>query len=71
MKYCVTNSKNIIENIFISNDADFAELIGALPYYEGASIGKLYAPPIPISKEDRLEAQVTYTAMMTDTLIGG
>ena len=71
MDYCILNSENIITNIFVCDDPAFAEKIDAFPSYDGASIGDKYSPPIPISKEDRLEAQVAYTAMMTDTLIGG
>lgn len=46
MKYCIVNSENIIENVIVA-DADFAESIAALPYYEGASIGATYSPPGP------------------------
>lgn len=70
MNYCIINSDDIIENIIVS-DAAFAKEIGAVDFYEGAKIGDKYDPPIPISQMDRLEAQMTYTAMMTDTLIGG
>lgn len=69
MQYCVIED-GIIANIIVA-DEEFATSIGAKPIYKGASIGDKYSPPIPISKEDRLEAQVAYTAMMTDTLIGG
>lgn len=69
MQYCVVED-GVIVNIIIA-DEEFAVLVGAKPIYDGASIGDKYNPPIPISKEDRLEAQVAYTAMMTDTLIGG
>ena len=68
--YCIVNDANVITNIIVAEQL-FAESIGALAYYDGATIGDSYVPPIPISKEDRLEAQVAYTAMMTDTLIGG
>jgi hypothetical protein len=70
MNYCIVNSDDIIENIIVS-DAAFAKKIGAVDFYKGAKIGDKYNPPIPISQMDRLEAQTTYTAMMTDTLIGG
>ena len=67
----------IITNI-IQADEEFAESIGALPYYDGARIGEAYqAPeletePVPEATQlDRVEAQIAYTAMMTDTLLGG
>ena len=46
MNFCVVNSENIIENIIVA-DASFAESVGALPYYEGAAIGEVYAVPEP------------------------
>lgn len=69
MRYLIVENGLII-NIILA-DEEFSKKIGAFPDYEGAEIGDKYNPPIPISKEDRLEAQVAYTAMMTDTLIGG
>ena len=71
MSYCILNSENVIVNIFVCNDPAFAEEIGGHPSYDGAKIGDKYDPPIPVTPQDRLEAQVAYTAMMTDTLIGG
>lgn len=68
--YCIVDDNNMIINIIVS-EKSFAMSIGALDYYDGASIGDKYNPPIPITPQDRLEAQVAYTAMMTDTLIGG
>lgn len=67
--YCIVEN-GIILNIIVS-DKTFADSIGALESYDGASIGSKYDPPIPVSKFDKIEAQVVYTAMMTDTLIGG
>lgn len=69
MNYCIVED-GVIINIIVA-EADFAAEFGALPSYDGAKIGDKYNPPIPISQMDRLEAQITYTAMMTDTLIGG
>lgn len=71
MNYCILNSENIITNIFVCDSPKFAKEINGYPSYDSAKIGEKYSPPIPISKEDQLEAQLTYTAMMTDTLIGG
>ena len=65
----------IITNI-IQADEEFAGSIGALPYYDGARIGEAYqtpepeAEPVPEATQlDRIEAQITYTAMMTGTLL--
>ena len=46
MNYCVINDENIITNIIVS-DSSFAEMIGALPAYDGAAIGETYSPPPP------------------------
>lgn len=71
MDYCIVNSEGIIVNIIVA-EADFAEEIGALPGYDGAAIRGKYSPPPPaLTTEERLAAQVTYTAMMTDTLMEG
>lgn len=81
MNYCIVNDKNIVTNIIVS-DRSFAETIGALPSYDGAAIGEAYSPPPPPptteervaaleAASDRLDAQATYTAMMTDTLMEG
>lgn len=71
MKYCILDSEKIIVNIIVCESDEIAAEFGALPSYDGAKIGDKYNPPIPISQMDRLEAQMTYTAMMTGTLIGG
>ena len=69
MDYCILDN-DIIENIIVA-DKTFASSVNARESYDGAKIGDKYNPPIPISQMDRLEAQTTYTAMMTNTLIGG
>ena len=71
MNYCILDSEKIIVNIIVCESDKIAAEFGALPSYDGAKIGEKYTPPIPISKMDRLEAQMTYTDMMTNTLIGG
>lgn len=71
MNYCILDSEKIIINIIVCESDEIAAEFGALPSYDSAKIGEKYNPPIPISQIDRLEAQMTYTAMMTDTLIGG
>ena len=71
MDYCIINSEGIIVNIIVCEDADTAEAFGAVESYEGARIGEKYVPPIPVTQLDRIEAQSTYTAMMTGTLLEG
>lgn len=71
MDCCIVNSEGIIVNIIVCKDAATAETFGAVESYEGARIGDKYAPPIPVTQLDRIEAQSTYTAMMTDTLMEG
>lgn len=71
MNYCIVNDQHVIENIIVCENDEIAAQFGAVESYEEAHIGGQYKPPIPISQMDRLEAQATYTAMMTDTLIGG
>lgn len=68
--YCIIKN-GVIINIIVCESDEIAAEFGALPSYDGAKIGDKYDPPILISQMDRLEAQTTYTAMMTDTLIGG
>ena len=56
MNYCVINDENIITNIIVS-DSSFAEMIGALPDYDGAAIGEEYSPPPPPpTTEERVAA---------------
>lgn len=71
MNYCILDSEKMIINMIVCESDAIATEFGALPSYDGAKIGDKYDPPIPISQMDRLEAQTTYTAMMTGTLIGG
>lgn len=72
MNFCVVNSDGIIENVIVCDNDATAKEFGAVPGYEGARIGDPYvAPPPQPTAMDRLEAQVTYTAMMTDTLMEG
>lgn len=71
MDCCIVNSEGIIVNIIVCKDAATAETFGAVESYEGARIGDKYEPPIPVTQLDRIEAQSTYTAMMTGTLLEG
>ena len=82
MNYCIINSDNIIENIIVCESDEVAAQFGAVASYDGAAIGAAYSPPPPPptteerlaaleAASDRLDAQATYTAMMTDTLMEG
>lgn len=72
MNYCIINSDNIIENIIVCESDEVAAQFGAVASYDGAAIGEAYSPPPPPPTQlDRVEAQATYTAMMTDTLMEG
>ena len=60
MDYCIVNSENIIENIIVCEDDVTAAEFGAVPSYDGASIGTAYEPPAPPNPapttEDRVAA---------------
>ena len=81
MNYCIVNADGIIENIIVCESDEVAAQFGAVASYDGAAIGAAYSPPPPPTTEerlaaleaasDRLDAQATYTAMMTDTLMEG
>lgn len=72
MNYCIVNDQNVIENIIVCENDEIATQFHALPSYATAAIGGAYAPPpVPPTAIEQLEAQATYTAIMTDTLIGG
>lgn len=45
MEYCIVED-GVIVNMIVA-EADFAGEIGALPAYEGATIGWAYTPPPP------------------------
>lgn len=82
MNYCIVNPDGIIENIIVCESDEVAAQFGAVASYNGATIGAAYSPPPPPptteervaaleAASDRLDAQATYTAMMTDTLMEG
>lgn len=82
MNYCIVDADGIIENIIVCESDGVAAQFGAVASYDGAAIGEAYSPPPPppttderiaeLEKQnDRLDAQATYTAMMTDTLLEG
>lgn len=66
----------IISNIIVAN-SDFAAKFGALPFYEGAKIGKVYDPPTlekqvsVLETENRLlKAQVQALADRNESMEG-
>ena len=82
MNYCIVNPDGIIENTIVCESDEVAAQFGAVASYDGAAIGEAYSPPPPPptteervaaleAASDRLDAQATYTAMMTDTLMEG
>ena len=82
MNCCIVNPDGIIENIIVCESDEVAAQFGAVASYDGAAIGEAYSPPPPPptteervaaleAASDRLDAQATYTAMMTDTLMEG
>ena len=82
MNYCIVNDENVIKNIIVCESDEIAAQFGAVISYDGAAIGAAYSPPPPPptteervaaleAASDRLDAQATYTAMMTDTLMEG
>lgn len=82
MNYCIVNPDGIIKNIIVCESDEVAAQFGAVASYDGATIGEAYNPPPPPptteervaaleAASDRIDAQATYTAMMTDTLMEG
>lgn len=60
MDYCILDSDNLITNIIVCEDDVTAAEFGAVPSYDGASIGTAYEPPAPPdpapTTEDRVAA---------------
>lgn len=50
MNYCIVNADGIIENIIVCDNDDIAAEFNAMPIYDGATIGGVYAPP-PTTEE--------------------
>lgn len=57
MRYCIVTS-GIIENIVIA-EADVAETINFLPWYDEAKIGDTYNPPPEPEPEPTLDERVS------------
>lgn len=59
MDYCIVVEEGIIENIIVCENDEIAAKFGAVPGYEGARIGDVYAPPPEPEPEPEPE-YVTY-----------
>lgn len=67
MRYAIVDNNMVITNIIECEDQKTANEFNAFPVADNLEIGNRYAPPM--TKLDKLEAQTTYTAMMTNTLL--
>ena len=68
--YCiVTKDTQIIKNIIVCENEEIAKRFEAVPSYADARIGGKYDYVPEPTEKDKLQAQVAYTALMTDTLI--
>lgn len=71
VKWCIVDNNNLILNIIVSN-SEFANVIGAKPWYEDATIGELYnyiepePEPEPPTEMEQLRADVDYLLMMQE-----
>lgn len=68
MNFCITNSDGIIENIIVCEDEATAAAFGAVPSYDGASIGTAYEPPAPPDPEPTTEDRVAALESENKTL---
>lgn len=72
MNYCILNDANEIENIIVCEDDETAAQFGAVPAYDGARIGDVYAPPPPPpSLDDRVGALEAETAAISAAIERG
>ena len=63
MKYLILED-GIIVNIIIA-DSEFANDIGAKPFYDGAAIGDAYnPPPAPLTDSERIEVLESENALL-------
>ena len=70
MIYCIVNQETqIIENIIVCENNEIAKQFNAVPSYANAKIGGKYDYVPEPTEMDKLQAQVAYTALVTDTLI--
>ena len=70
MNYCIVNQETqIIENIIVCENDKIAKEFNTVPSYADARIGEKYNYVPEPTEMDKLQAQVAYTALMTDTLI--
>ena len=70
MNYCIVNQETqIIENIIVCENDEIAKQFNAVPSYTNARIGEKYDYVPEPTEMDKLQAQVAYIALITDTLI--
>ena len=67
-EYLILDSGNIIENIIVCEDEETAAAFGAVPSYDGASIGTAYEPPAPPDPEPTTEDRVAALESENKTL---
>lgn len=72
MEYCKVNSSGVIIDIIVADSLDDAKIFlgedsDIRESYKYAEVGKKYKTDP--TKFDKLEAQATYTAIMTNTLL--
>lgn len=67
MRYAIVDDNMIIVNVIECDNDEDAKDFGALPVDDSCGIGSKYLKPM--TELDRFDAQVTYTAMMTNTLL--
>lgn len=68
MDYCILDSDNLITNIIVCEDDVTAAEFGAVPSYDGASIGTAYEPPAPPDPEPTTEDRVAALEAENKTL---
>lgn len=69
MKYCIVDENNIVSNIIVCDDDVTAKELGAVFYYDGASIGSKY-DPYNYYALDELKKKVNDQEILINTLTG-
>ena len=69
MKYCIVDENNIVSNIIVCDDDTTAKELGAVFYYDGASIGSQY-DPYNYYALDELKKKVNEQEILINTLTG-
>lgn len=69
MNYCIVDENNVITNIIVCGDEKTAKELGAVFYYDGAEIGKIYDPYNYYALTE-LQKKVETQQQLLDTLTG-